>query len=84
MKLLGANIASGFTQFIYSIAGFFNAPFHLIFGSSVPAATGTTFEWDFLVAMVIYYLIAVGIIRIFGMGRQITKQEAHDDLESNS
>ncbi|MCH8518407.1 YggT family protein [Candidatus Gracilibacteria bacterium] len=84
LKLLGANPNAGFTQLVYNVGGFLNEPFNLIFSSSTPVSTGTTFEWSILVGMLVYWLIAIGIIRLFGMGRKVTTEEAHNDLEKNS
>lgn len=62
-KILGANSVSGFVSFIYSVSGFFIAPFTSIF----PVATGegvtttSILEPAVIVAMIVYALIAWGI-----------------------
>ncbi|CAN5422818.1 hypothetical protein BH10PAT4_BH10PAT4_0610 [soil metagenome] len=62
-KLLGANPGSGFVSFIYSVSGFFLAPFTSIF----PVATGegvvttSVLEPAVIVALIVYALIAWGI-----------------------
>ena len=33
LKLLGANVAAGFVQFVYGLSGVFMAPFSTIFGA---------------------------------------------------
>ena len=60
LKLLGANAAAGFVQFMYGVSGVFMAPFNTIFGA--PRVSGATFEWSALVAIAIYALIAWGIV----------------------
>lgn len=62
MKLLGANPASGFVSFMSSISEPLVAPFRGIFGT--PAAGGSVLEPASLVAIVIYSLIAWGLVAL--------------------
>jgi len=62
LKLLGANPQAGFAQFIYGITAVFLAPFRALF--SAPSAAGSVLEISSLVAMLVYALLAWGIIRI--------------------
>lgn len=85
LKLFGANTNVAFTKIIYSVSDFFLTPFRSIFGSaSVLPESGSIFEFDIIVAVVVYWIIAIAIIRLFGMGRKISVEEAHDDLEKNA
>ena len=65
-KLLGANPASGFVSFIYSITQIFLAPFTAIFRASVTQGieTKAVLEPSTLIAMVVYALIAWGIVKL--------------------
>lgn len=65
LKLLGANSASGFVSLIYSISRIFLAPFYGIFRSFVTEGieTRAVFEPATLIAMVVYAVIAYGIVR---------------------
>lgn len=74
LKLLGANPAAGFTDFIYSITYILAAPFLNVF--RVTAVEGSIFEWTTLLAMLVYYLIAIGIIRLFLMSKSVSTTEA--------
>ena len=56
LKLLGANPQSGFASFIYGVTAPFMAPFAGLFGQ--PALGGTVIEWNALVAIVAYALLA--------------------------
>ena len=56
LPLLGANPAAGFARFIYRIMTPFMAPFVGLFGPSRFA--GNVFEWNLLVAIIVYALIA--------------------------
>ncbi len=85
LKLFSANTNVAFTQIVYNVSGFFLAPFRSIFGSASPLPeTGSVFEFDIIVAVIVYWILAIAIIRLFGMGRKVTVAEAHDDLENNA
>lgn len=62
-KLLGANPANGFVCFIYALTRFFIVPFIGIF-RTVPA-DGLVFEPATVLAMLIYAIIAYGVVRLF-------------------
>jgi len=63
-KLLGANPNSGFVSFIYTISRVFLAPFTAIFRSLVTQGieTASVLEPNTIIAMVVYGLIAWGIV----------------------
>lgn len=66
LKLLGANTASSFVSAIYSASGVLTAPFDSIFGVSRSTAgqTQSVFEPSILVAVVVYALVAWGIVKL--------------------
>lgn len=61
-RLLGANPASGFVSMLYALTRVFTIPFQGIF--STVRSSGSVFEPATAVAMVIYALIAYGIVRL--------------------
>lgn len=65
-KLLGANPGSGFVSFIYSITQIVLAPFTAIFRPAVTQGieTKAVLEPSTLIAMVVYALIAWGIVKL--------------------
>ena len=64
LLMLGANRASGFVDFVYSISGVFAQPFYGIFPT--PSYNGQFYlDSASLVAIVVYALIAWGIARLF-------------------
>lgn len=65
-KLLGANPGSGFVSFIYDISGGFLAPFSGIFKSAVTNGleTKAVLEPSTIIAMIVYALIAYGIVKL--------------------
>lgn len=75
LKLLGANAGAGFTSFIYGVTYVFAAPFLTVFRTS-HIVEGSIFEWTTLLAMFVYWVIALGIIRLFLMGKTVSTPEA--------
>jgi hypothetical protein len=62
LGLLGANPTASFAQFIYRITQPFIAPFMGLFGK--PRFEGSVFDWNVLVAMLVYALIAWVLVKI--------------------
>ncbi len=79
LKLLGANPGAGFTSFIYGITYPFVGPFLAVFPNNY--VSGTIFEWTTLLAMLVYWLIALGIIKFFLMSRTVSTPEAAAKLD---
>lgn len=79
LKLTGANSAAGFTNFIYGITWPFTAPFLAVFPKTT--VEGSIFEWTTLLAMLVYYIIALGIVRLFLMSKTVSTSEAAAELE---
>ena len=65
LKLIGANAEAGFVQFVNGFSGIFMAPFDAILGTD--SVSGATLEWSALVAIVIYALIAWGLVTLIGV-----------------
>ena len=80
LKLLGANSTAGFTSFIYGVTHIFVTPFLDVF--RISQVEGSVFEWTTLLAMIVYWLIATGVIRLFLMGRTVSTPEAASKLEN--
>lgn len=74
LKLLGANSGAAFTQFVYGLSEPFVAPFRYVFGS--PSVFGSTIEWSTLLAMLVYWILAWGIVRAIAMSRPVSESEA--------
>ncbi|MDP3880699.1 MAG: YggT family protein [bacterium] len=80
LKLFGANPATPFVDFIYSIAGFFLAPFQFIFANSPAPEPGSIIEWSVLVAIIVYWLIALAITKLIVGARPVSRHEAESYL----
>jgi|SRR3989344_1657671 len=78
LKLIGANPAAGFSQFIYGFSNFFMAPFLYVVRS--PSALGSTIEFSTIIALLVYWVVAWGIVRLLVMGKPVSKIEAHVKL----
>lgn len=82
LKLLGASATAGFTNFIYSISLPFASPFLSVF--KISKVIGSVFEWTTILAMLVYWLIAYGIIKLFIMGKTVSTPEAAAKLEDQN
>jgi YggT family protein len=78
LKLLGANPAAGFTQFIYGVTWLFAGPFQYVFG--VTQVEGSVFEWSTLLAMTFYFVVAWLIVKALVMSKPISTKEADVNL----
>lgn len=74
LKLLGANPLAGFSDFIYSVTYPFVLPFQSVFSRTV--VEGSIMEWTTVLAMLVYWLLAEAIIRLFLMGKSVSTEEA--------
>ncbi len=73
LKALGANVYSGFANFIYTLTGPFAAPFNGILANS--SAGNSTIEWSTGVAIVVYICLAWGLIYLLELFFPITPQD---------
>lgn len=74
LKVFGANPVAGFTYFIYSVSGFFVEPFRYVFPA--PDVGTRVFEFSTLLAMVVYWIVAWGIVRLIVINRPVSSGEA--------
>lgn len=74
LKLLAANPSAGFSSFIYGASYIFATPFLNVF--RVSRVEGNIFEWTTLLAMLVYWIVAMGIIKMLVMGKTISTPEA--------
>ena len=80
LKLLGANPNAGFTDIIYTLTYPLAAPFLNVF--RISQVSGSVFEWTTLLAMVVYWLVALGILKALVMSKAVTTPEAAAKLET--
>ena len=82
LKLLAANPSAGFSSFIYGVSYPFATPFLNVF--HVTRIEGSLFEWTTLLAMLVYWLIAWGIINLFFMSKSVSTPEAAAKLDNDN
>ena len=80
LKLLGANPDAGFSAFVYGVTYVFASPFLNVFSKSYVA--GSVFEWTTLLAMLVYWIIATGIVKMFLMSKTVSTPEAAAKLDA--
>ena len=79
LKLFAANPYAGFSAFIYVVSYPFAVPFLSVF--RITQVAGTVFEWTTLLAMLVYWIIALGIVKLLLMGRAVSTPEAAVKLD---
>ncbi len=79
LKLLGANPAAGFSRFIYGVTYVFASPFLAVF--HVTQVAGSVVEWTTILAMFVYWVVAIGILKLFMMGKSVSTPEAAAKLD---
>ena len=72
LKILGANPSSGFVSFIYSVTKLFLVPFASIFPTAVTKGAETTavLEPATIIGMIVYAVIAWGIIKFIEINKK--------------
>lgn len=78
LKLFQANPEAFFTSFIYTISNVFVFPFVAVFRNTQVSAS--VFEWTTLLAMLVYWLVAIAIIKLFVMSKPVSVIEADQKL----
>ncbi|MDA3840627.1 MAG: YggT family protein [Patescibacteria group bacterium] len=74
LKLFAANSSAIFSSFIYNVSYPFATPFLNVFSAS--RVGNNIFEWTTILAMLVYFLIAWGIVKMFFMSKTVSTPEA--------
>lgn len=74
LKLLGANPGAAFSDLVYSLSYVFTWPFATVFRHDY--VQGSIFEWSTLLAMLVYWLLAMAFIKLFVMSKSVSPVEA--------
>ncbi|MHB1484440.1 MAG: YggT family protein [Saccharofermentanales bacterium] len=72
-KLLGANPDSVFVSLIYTVTSVFLFPFEAIFRPATTSGieTKAVLEPSTIIGMIVYYLLALGIVRLIYINRDM-------------
>jgi hypothetical protein len=80
LKLLGANVQSGFASFVYAISNPFALPFAGILKTT--ESSGSIVEWSTLIAMVVYAIAAYGLVALFQLVKPTNQEEVENTVDS--
>lgn len=81
LRLAGANPVAAFTDFIYDSTDPLVSPFA---NAILPTRTDTgVAEWSTLLALVVYYLVAWALARLFYLSKPVTSTEGEHRLEEH-
>jgi hypothetical protein len=79
LRFIAANPDAGFTRFIYGLTAVFTAPFLNVVA---PSQVGSSvIEWTTLLAMLVYWCLAWGVIKLLVMGKPVSTVEAESKLD---
>lgn len=73
LKMLAANANSGFTFLVYTLSAPFAVPFQGILNISY--VEGSVFEWTTFIAMIVYVVLAYGLVELFQLIKPTTPGE---------
>src|SRR4029077_17458674 len=79
LKILAANPGNSIVSLIYSISDPLVLPFATIFGVTV--TRNNVVEWSTIIAMVIYAVVAFGIIQLLMLFKPATPNEVHRTID---
>ncbi len=80
LRLIGANPNSGFANLIYNLSDPLALPFS---GVVSPMVSGVSvFEWATVIAMLVYLLLAYGIIKLFEFFKPVSPNEVEKEVDS--
>lgn len=80
LKVFAANPRSYFAAFIYGISSPLVRSFIGVF--PVTAVEGSVFEWSTVLAMIIYVILAAGLVRVLQLVKPVKKAEIERVVDS--
>ena len=80
LKMLGANTNSGFTSMIYTLSAPFAVPFQGILNISY--AEGHIFDWTTFIAMIVFAILAYGLVELFQLIKPTTPEEVENVVDN--
>ncbi len=82
LRAIGANSAAGFTNIIYTLSQPLVQPFANIVRSA--RVDRAVVDWNIIIAMAVYWLLAWAIVRLFFMSRPVSEREADYEIRRES
>lgn len=80
LRMLGANPGNAFADFIYNLSAIFVTPFTSLFRN--PVNGGSVIELTTIFAMIVYWLLAWGIVKILQVAKPVTPREVVEEVDS--
>ena len=80
LKILGADPNSGFAFLIYSVSDLFALPFSGILRTAV--INSSIIEWSTIVAMLVYFVIAIGVVELLQLVKPVKVQEVEQSVDN--
>ena len=80
LKLIGANLNSGFTSFIYSVSAPLASPFRGVLGETT--SLESVIEWSTIIAMAVYAVVAFGLVKLFQLIKPTTEHEVNQSVNN--
>ncbi len=80
LKLIAANPNSAFTGFVYSISAPLALPFRGVLGTTT--SMDSTIEWSTIIAMAVYAVVAVGLVKLFQLIKPTTEHEVNQAVNN--
>ncbi len=78
LRLIGANPSAGFVDGVYTLSRPLVSPFDgIVHNASV---SGSVFDWNTIIAMAVYWIVAWAIVRLFFIGRPVSEDEARTEI----
>lgn len=82
LKILGANPVSGFVNFIYGLSDPFALPFSGILRTTVSPSYGSVLEWSTIIAMIVYLVIAFGLVQLLQLIKPTNPEEVEQTVDT--
>ena len=80
LKLIGANLNSGFTSFIYSASAPLASPFRGVLDETT--SQESVIEWSTIIAMAVYAVVAFGLVKLFQLIKPTTEKEVNQSVNN--
>ncbi len=81
LKILAANPGSGFALLIYGLSAPLVRPFIGVLRMASTSG-GSVFEWPTLLAMVVYWILAYGILNLLQLVKPVTPEEVEETVDN--
>ncbi len=82
LQALGANSHSGFVSLVYIVSNPLALPFSGILRTG--ASGSSVFDWSIIIAMIVYALIASGLVQLMQLIKPVSPHEVEQTVDNNN